>query len=126
MSRPAKGRFVLSDLLCYQRLRPFIRSGPGRPQGDTMMNRTTTATAGMLVILPTLALAHVGVGATSGMGAGFAHPLTGLDHILAMVGVGMIAAYMGGRALWLLPVSFVAMMAVGGLSGVAGMPLPYF
>ena len=91
-----------------------------------MSNRTTTILAGMLVIFPTLALAHVGVGATSGMGAGFAHPLTGLDHILAMAGVGMIAAYMGGRALWLLPLSFVAMMAVGGLLGVGGMPLPYF
>src|SRR5581483_12325680 len=56
---------------------------------------------------------------------GFAHPLSGLDHLLAMVAVGLYAALLGGRALWLVPASFVAMMAVGGALGIAGVALPY-
>src|SRR5581483_4853903 len=56
---------------------------------------------------------------------GFAHPLSGLDHLLAMVAVGLYAALLGGRALWLVPASFVTMMTVGGAIGMAGIALPY-
>ena len=56
---------------------------------------------------------------------GFGHPLGGLDHVLAMVAVGLYAALLGGRALWLVPATFVAMMAVGGaLRGMAGYHAP--
>ena len=48
------------------------------------------------------------------------HPITGLDHILAMVTVGILAYQIGGRALWLVPTTFLAVMAAGGLLGVAG------
>lgn len=57
--------------------------------------------------LPTLAFAHVGVGDTNGFSHGFMHPMSGIDHILAMVAVGLFAAHIGGRALWLVPISFV-------------------
>lgn len=75
-------------------------------------------------LLPTAALAHTGVGATGGLLHGFMHPIGGLDHVLAMVAVGLLAAHLGGRALWLVPASFVALMAAGGLFGVAGLGLP--
>lgn len=69
--------------------------------------------------------AHTGVGSTMGFGHGFGHPFSGLDHVLAMVAVGLFAANLGGRAMWLVPVSFVAMMAVGGMLGIAGVALPF-
>jgi urease accessory protein len=70
------------------------------------------------------ALAHTGVGATSGLAAGFTHPLLGLDHLLAMIAVGLFAASRGGKALWLVPLAFVAMMAASGLLAMAGIGLP--
>jgi urease accessory protein len=87
-----------------------------------------TGTAALTVFLTLAAgpaLAHTGVGPVSGMAAGFAHPIGGLDHVLAMVAVGILAAQQGGRALWLVPAAFGAMMMVGGALGVAGIALPY-
>ncbi|PNG27779.1 HupE/UreJ family protein [Methylocella silvestris] len=75
--------------------------------------------------LPISADAHVGIGDTHGFMHGFAHPIGGLDHVLAMVAVGMFAAYLGGRALWLTPAAFVLMMGVGGALGLAGVALPF-
>lgn len=77
-----------------------------------------------LALAPTTALAHAGVGDTSGFAHGFAHPIGGLDHILAMVAVGLLAAHLGGRALWLVPLAFVGMMAVGGALGITGLEVP--
>ncbi|MBZ4193963.1 MAG: HupE/UreJ family protein [Candidatus Contendobacter sp.] len=56
---------------------------------------------------------------------GAGHPFSGLDHILAMVAVGLWAAQLGGRALWLIPLTFVLTMAAGGALGFMGMPLPH-
>lgn len=81
--------------------------------------------AAALMLLPIAASAHTGVGDTSGIAHGFLHPVSGLDHILAMVMVGVLAWQLGGRALWLLPVSFVASMCLGGVIGVAGIALPF-
>jgi urease accessory protein len=75
-------------------------------------------------LLPTLAFAHVGVGETSGFWHGFGHPVGGVDHILAMVAVGVFAFVLGGRALYLVPLSFVGMMTVGFLLGVGGVNVP--
>ena len=75
-------------------------------------------------LLPTAALAHTGVGATVGFAHGFWHPIGGLDHVLAMVAVGAFAVRLGGRALWLVPTAFVAMMAAGGIAGMEGIQLP--
>lgn len=80
--------------------------------------------------LPTLALAHAGGdgGGHHGLGAGFAHPFTGLDHLLAMLAVGAWAAA-GARhatpaALWRLPAAFVALLLTGALAAAAGLSLP--
>jgi urease accessory protein len=56
---------------------------------------------------------------------GFMHPLGGLDHQLAMILVGIFAYQLGGRALWLVPLTFVAVMAFGGFLGIAGIPAPF-
>jgi len=68
--------------------------------------------------------AHTGAGAADGIAHGFAHPLLGLDHLLAMLAVGLWAGGMGGRAVWLVPAAFVGTMALGGVLGMAGLPLP--
>ncbi len=78
----------------------------------------------LLLLLPTFAHANVGVGATSGFAHGFGHPLSGMDHLLAMLAVGLWAAQTGGRALWAVPLTFVGVMAAGGVLGMAGIPLP--
>lgn len=87
--------------------------------------RRIAAPAMILVGLTGSALAHTGHGDTSGFLHGFAHPLGGFDHVLAMVAVGLYAAMLGGRALWLVPATFVSVMALGGTLGVAGYPIPY-
>src|SRR5690349_24680417 len=79
----------------------------------------------LLIAVPTAALAHTGHGDTSGFVHGFMHPVGGLDHVLAMVAVGVFAFVLGGRALWLVPLSFVGMMAVGFVLGINGVTLPY-
>jgi urease accessory protein len=66
-----------------------------------------------------------GHGDAAGFTHGFMHPLGGLDHVLAMVAVGLYAALLGGRALWLVPATFVTVMALGGAAGLAGYALPY-
>ena len=70
------------------------------------------------------AFAHTGVSVTQDLAHGFLHPLSGLDHVLAMVAVGLYAAQLGGRSLWLLPSAFVATMLAGGLLGYVGVPVP--
>jgi urease accessory protein len=76
------------------------------------------------LLLPSLAYAHVGMGQASGFGHGFVHPLTGLDHMAAMVAVGLWAAQRGGRAVWVVPLTFVGVMTVGGLVGMFGTFIP--
>ena len=89
------------------------------------MHRTALRiAAAFLALAPTVAFAHPGHDGAS-LVHGFLHPLGGIDHIIAMVAVGVLAARLGGRALWLVPASFIAAMAVAGLAGIAGMGLPY-
>jgi urease accessory protein len=82
------------------------------------------ALATVLCIAALPALAHTGDG-TGGLAAGFGHPISGLDHILAMVAVGLWGAILGAPALWLLPVAFPVAMAVAGALGVMAVPLPF-
>ncbi|MEP6670244.1 MAG: HupE/UreJ family protein [Chthoniobacter sp.] len=77
-----------------------------------------------LALAPVLAQAHPGHDA-SGFAAGVSHPVHGLDHILAMVAVGLWAVQLGGRAKWLVPASFVSVMAIGGALGMAGVAMPF-
>ena len=78
-----------------------------------------------LFLAPTAAFAHTSVGDTGGFMHGFMHPLGGLDHQLAMILVGIFAYQLGGRAMWLVPLTFVAVMAFGGFLGIAGIPVPF-
>lgn len=75
--------------------------------------------------VPSLAHAHVGVGDTVGFAHGIGHPLRGLDHILAMVAVGLWAAQYSGRARWIIPATFVLVMAFGGIVGTMGILVPF-
>ena len=59
-----------------------------------------------------------------GIVSGFLHPILGLDHLLAMVSVGLLSAQLGGRAIWTVPAMFVGAMALGGILGLVGVPLP--
>lgn len=70
------------------------------------------------------AFAHTGAGAVHGFGAGLLHPLTGFDHLLAMVAVGLWAGLTGGRARLAWPLAFVAMMLAAGWWGMSGAALP--
>lgn len=79
----------------------------------------------LVALVPGVAWAHVGAGEASGFAHGFFHPITGVDHVLAMVAVGMFAATIGGRALWAVPLTFVGVMAAGGALGIAGVPIPF-
>jgi urease accessory protein len=81
--------------------------------------------AAVVVLTPMVAFAHTGVGDTSGFVRGFGHPMSGLDHIIAMLMVGVFARQLGGRALWLLPIAFVSIMVVGGMLGMAGIEVPF-
>lgn len=80
---------------------------------------------GVMAFAPLAASAHVVAGSTHGFLHGFSHPLGGIDHVLAMVAVGVFAAHLGGRALWLVPLAFVSVMALGGIAGMAGVALPF-
>ena len=93
-----------------------------------MISTRTSARAALattlLLLAPSLAHAHTGVGTGAGFAHGFVHPLGGLDHLLAMLAVGLLAAQRGGRALWSVPAAFAAMMLGGFVLGVAGIAVP--
>ena len=76
-------------------------------------------------LVPSVAFAHPGHGDAVGFVSGFGHPVGGLDHVLAMVLVGVFAFQLGGRALWLVPATFVLVMAAGGALGMAGIGVPF-
>lgn len=86
--------------------------------------RTLWVSLAMMMGSVGAAQAHTLGGSGAGFVAGFAHPLGGLDHVLAMVAVGLWAAQLGGRATWQVPLAFVATMAVGGMLGFSGVALP--
>ncbi len=77
-----------------------------------------------LMAFPAAALAHAGDLGPGGFVSGFSHPITGIDHAVAMVAIGIWGSQLGRPAIWLLPVTFPLIMAVGGFLGIVGMPLP--
>ena len=91
------------------------------------MKRAITILAALLAscVATAPAFAHTGVGHTHGFAYGFLHPIGGLDHVLAMVAVGLFAAHLGGRALWLVPATFVTLMAAGAMVGMRGVEIPF-
>ena len=74
---------------------------------------------------PSLVLAHTGMGGISGLCSGLTHPFGGLDHLCAMLGVGMWAAQRGRHAVWLVPIAFMVVMALGGLLGMLAVSMPF-
>jgi urease accessory protein len=78
--------------------------------------------AGCAIVGPVLA--HEQQGQAAGFVTGLLHPVSGLDHVLAMVAVGLWGAQLGAPAIWLLPVTFPLVMAFGGFLGLVGVPLP--
>lgn len=91
-------------------------------------NRHVTRTASLVAMAlsagPSAADAHEAAGVAGGFLSGFAHPLLGLDHVAAMVAVGLWGAFLGAPAIWLLPIVFPLVMAFGAALGIAGVPLP--
>jgi len=79
---------------------------------------------GLLLVLPGLASAHILQGTPHGIQDGFFHPFTGLDHLLAMFAVGFWAVQHRGRAVWMIPLTFVSVMVLGGIAGVCGAFVP--
>jgi urease accessory protein len=79
------------------------------------------------IVLVSIALAGLTTAAEAHAGhvAGFLHPFTGLDHVAAMVAVGLLAARIGGRALWAVPLAFVGMMVAGAAVAMTGAGLPF-
>lgn len=80
----------------------------------------------LFATIPALALAHPGHEYTTSFISGFMHPIGGLDHLLAMLAIGLWAASLGGRALWAVPAAFVGTMLMGGGLVVAGVQVPFF
>lgn len=85
------------------------------------MKRTLTALA--LLLVTTTASAHTGHD-VSGFASGLAHPFSGMDHLLAMLAVGLWAGQLGGQRIWQLPATFMAMLAAGAFIGMALPDLP--
>lgn len=80
--------------------------------------------AALLLVISSSAAAHPFHPIGPGFVAGFVHPFAGLDHLLAMVAVGLWSAQFGGRWLWTIPLTFIAAMLAGGVLGFAGLTLP--
>ena len=95
----------------------------GRPRVESPAPRALLLALGFLFVARA-AMAHEQVGAAAGFLAGLGHPVSGLDHVLAMIAVGVWGAQLGAPALWLLPVTFPMVMALGGFVGLVGIPLP--
>jgi len=104
---------------------------PGTKQLGHSMKRLLAAIrlAGAFAVAalwaPSAALAHPGLEHIHGAISGFAHPFTGLDHMLVTVAIGVLAAQLGGRALSLVPLAFIATMAAAGALAIAGYEIPH-
>lgn len=80
--------------------------------------------AALVLLTPVYAFAHVERGQATGLITGLQHPWSGLDHVLAMIAVGLWGAQLGNPALWILPVTFPIVMSMGAMLGLLGIPLP--
>jgi urease accessory protein len=89
-----------------------------------MIRRQRFLIAALLLAAASVAQGHEGGGVAGGFYSGFLHPILGWDHVAAMVAVGLWGAFLGSPAIWILPVVFPLVMAIGGALGVAGVPLP--
>ena len=92
--------------------------------GDVSLGLTCLLVLAMACSVSGPADAHIVAGEGGGFLSGFKHPISGLDHIRAMVSVGLWGAQLGAPAIWLLPVTFPIVMACGGFLGLIGVPFP--
>lgn len=88
-----------------------------------MTHTRTAALFGTMLLAAGPAFAHTG-GTLGGLASGFLHPVSGLDHVVAMIAVGLWGGILGAPAIWLLPIIFPLVMALGGAAGAAGVPMP--
>lgn len=91
----------------------------------TLLSRQTWTALLFFLLVPAVAHAHIIAGDNPGFASGLNHPLGGLDHLLAMIAVGVWAAQVGGRAIWATPSAFVIMMLAGGALGLSGAHVPF-
>ena len=89
------------------------------------MKHSRTIVLTVLCLFAGTASAHTGNHTVTGFSSGLTHPLLGLDHLLAMIAIGLWAAQQGGRALWAVPAAFVGAMLTGGGMALAGLSLPH-
>jgi urease accessory protein len=104
-----------------------MNNRPDKPKLAILRNALTrhrTLITLLLLLFPMTAFAHTRGGEAVGFVSGFEHPISGWDHILAMVAVGIWGAQLGAPAIWLLPVTFPLVMAFGGFLGLIGLRLP--
>ncbi len=91
---------------------------PGRAAGPLVL------AALALLLVPATVFAHQETGSITGIVSGLKHPVSGMDHVLAMISVGLWGAQLGAPAVWVLPVAFPMVMAFGGMLGLMGISLP--
>jgi urease accessory protein len=89
------------------------------------MSRILALACLILAVAATPTLAHTGEGIQGGFLSGLTHPIFGWDHVVAMVAVGLWGAVLGAPALWVLPIVFPLVMAIGAALGIAGIPVPF-
>ena len=97
-------------------------TGNSRIMSSRVVPRLVVALAALALAQP--AFAHEQVGVAGGLASGLLHPLSGMDHLIAMVAVGIWGAQLGAPAIWVLPITFPLVMAFGGVLGVLRIPLP--
>lgn len=90
-----------------------------------MTRRLVIPIAALMLLASTPAFAHLNPVEHGSLSAGLSHPFSGVDHILAMIGVGLWAALLGGRAVWAVPAAFLIAMMAGFAAALAGVPLPF-
>ena len=104
------------------------RKAPQRISTDAAgsVSRLAISVLALCALLPGLALGHVesGIAGDGGFISGLVHPVTGLDHVVAMVAVGLWGAILGAPAIWFLPIAFPLIMTVGAVLGILDVPVP--
>ena len=99
-------------------------AGSPRPRVSVRARVSVRVLLSLLLLCPASALAHTRGGEALGFTSGLLHPVSGLDHVFAMIAVGLWGAQLGAPAVWLLPVTFPMVMAFGGMLGLIGVKLP--
>jgi urease accessory protein len=106
-------------------LTAFFKTNNSHSQTMKHSSRNLLFLTAALSLLRSLAQAHPNHGTATGFASGLTHPLSGLDHLCAMIAIGLWAAHLGGRARWAVPLAFVSVMTLGSLAGNSGLQVPF-